>query len=455
MTKDMTVGSPLKLILAFSIPLLIGNLFQQFYNMVDTLIVGRYLGVDALAGVGSTASVSFLVIGFIMGMTGGFCVLISQSFGAHDYDAMRHTTATAIVLCVILTVIITVLSTVFAHPLLRLMKTPNAYYSYAYDYIIIIFAGSAASMFYNIISGILRALGDSKTPLYFLIISSVINIVLDIVFIRYFNMGVAGAAWATVIAQAISGLLCLVYMKKRFPILKMKRGDWALDFKLMLRHLQVGFPMALQFCVIAIGSIVLQGALNGMGSNAVAAYTAGNKVEQICMQPLSTFGLTMATYCAQNLGANRLDRIKAGVKSCFGLSILTALLGAALLIPFGGVICRIFFADNVPEVLKMAHTYLIICSSAFPALGLLFLYRNALQGMGNSFVPFLAGVSELVMRIISAVFLSKYIGYTGVCLAGPLAWVAAAVPLALMYYLKIHRMQKTAAADRPLYQTAN
>lgn len=445
MTKDMTSSSPLKLILTFSVPLLIGNIFQQLYNMVDTLIVGRYLGVDALAGVGSTASVSFLVIGFIMGMTGGFGVLISQRFGAHDYNGMKRAVASAIILSVVLTVIITALSTVFAHPLLRFMQTPIEFYNYAYDYIIIIFAGSAAAMFYNILSSILRALGDSRTPLYFLIISSFINIILDIAFIGYCNMGVAGAAWATVTSQAVSGLLCLIYMKKRFPILKIPRSAWAFDPGLILRHLQLGFPMALQFCVIAIGSIILQGALNNMGSNIVAAYTAGNKVEQICMQPLATFGLTMATYCGQNLGARRIDRIKAGVKSCFVLSLVTALLGAALLIPFGGYICRIFFKENIPQVTEMAHTYLIICSAFFPALGLLFLYRNALQGMGSSLVPLFAGICELVMRVICAEFLSQHIGYIGLCLAGPMAWVAAAVPLAVMYYIRINRLCKNCA----------
>lgn len=437
MTKDMTTGNPLKLIITFSVPLLIGNLFQQFYNMVDTLIVGRYLGVDALAGVGSTGSISFLVIGFVTGMTGGFCVLISQRFGAKDFEDMRHVTAMAILLSAALTVVLTVLSVVFAHPLLRFMQTPPEFYQYAYDYIIIIFAGVGASVFYNIISGILRALGDSKTPLYFLIISSLINVVLDIAFIGYCNMGVAGAAWATVLAQIISGVLCFVYMTIRFPVLKMTKSAWQLDGKVMWRHIQIGFPMALQFSIIAIGAIVLQGTINSMGSRVVAAYTAGSKVEQLCSQPLATFGVTMATYCGQNLGAGRIDRIRRGVNKCAVVSLGAAVLGAAVLLPFGGVISQIFFSEDIPEVTEMAHQYLMVCSSFFPVLALLFIYRNALQGIGNALVPLFAGISELVMRVAAAWFLADRLGYIGLCLAGPLAWIAAAIPLSIMYHRKI------------------
>lgn len=434
MTKDMTTGSPVRLIISFSIPLLIGNIFQQFYSMVDTIIVGRYVGPDALAAVGATGSLSFLVLGFVMGLTGGLAVLIAQRFGAGDMDGMRHATAMAILLCAGITVVLTVLSALFTRPLLALMQTPENIFEDSYRYIIIIFLGVAAPMFYNMISSVLRALGDSKTPLYFLIVSSVLNVVLDFIFILNFSMGVAGAAVATVLSQGVSGLLCLLYMVKRYKILAFHKQDWRMDAPLCANHLKISLPMAFQFSITAIGGIVLQGAINSFGSSVVAAYTAACKVEQLANQPLVTFGATMATYSAQNLGAGNIDRIRTGVNRCVVISMIFSAASALLILFFGGAFVQLFLSGDQPVIMQYARQYLNTIAGFVFVLGLLFIYRNVLQGIGYGFVPMMAGACELVARVLVALLLARYIGYTAICLAGPLAWISAAIPLAASYF---------------------
>lgn len=440
MAKDMTIGNPTKLILAFSIPLLIGNIFQQFYSMVDTIIVGRFVGVQALAAVGSTGSLSFLVIGFIMGLTSGFSVIISQRFGANDKRGLKRSVGTSIILCIILTIIITAVSLMTVKPLLVLMNTPSDILDDAYSYISIIFAGTGATIFYNMISSILRAMGDSKTPLYFLIISSVLNVILDLFFIINLSMGVAGAAYATIISQAFSAILCIIYTYKKYDILKLSKNDWKLKKSFALRHLRIGVPMALQFSITAIGVMVLQSALNAFGSTTVAAYTAASKVEQLVIQPCITFGVTMATYCGQNLGAGKVDRIKEGVKKCSIISIVVCVLAAVIVIFFGGTFTKLFISDADVEVIKAAQQYLNTVAVFFPILGVLFIYRNALQGIGDAFVPMMAGVAELVARAIVAFTLPAVLGYAGICLAGPLAWIAATIPLAIAYFKRINML---------------
>lgn len=440
MTKDMTTGNPVKLILFFSIPLLIGNIFQQFYSMVDTIIVGRFLGVKALAAVGSTGSMTFLIIGFVLGLASGFSVLVSQKFGANDEEGLKKAVASSIILSTILAIIITIISVFAAKPLLRLMNTPNDIINDAATYITIIFAGTAATFFYNMISGILRALGDSKTPLYFLIISSILNVVLDLVFIVNFKMGVSGAAFATVISQGVSGLLCLIYTAKKFPILHLKKEHFKFESEYIKQHLRIGVPMALQFSITAIGAIILQGAVNAFGSTVVAAHTAASRVEQLVMQPSVTFGVTMATYSAQNLGAGSIERIKEGVKKCTIINIIIGIVAALVLIFFGEMFIKMFVSDADPNVIAYAKKYLNTVAFFFIPLSLIFIYRNTLQGMGYTFVPMMAGVAELVARTIVAFTLPALIGYAGICLAGPMAWIAAAIPLILSYSKKINTM---------------
>ncbi|WP_195237768.1 MATE family efflux transporter [Romboutsia sp. 1001285H_161024_C4] len=443
MTKDMTTGNPVKLILYFSIPLLIGNIFQQFYSMVDTIIVGRFLGVKALAAVGSTSSMIFLIIGFILGLASGFSVLVSQRFGANDEEGVKKAVGSAIVLSVIMTIIITILSIFFTKPLLNLMKTPHDIIDEAYSYIIIIYGGIFVTFFYNIIASILRALGDSKTPLYFLIVASILNIILDLMFIVKFSMGVKGAAYATVISQGVSGILCLIYTAKKFPILRLEKRHFSFNLDFYKKHLNIGIPMALQFSITAVGAVILQGAVNSFGSTIVAAYTAASRVEQLVMQPSVTFGVTMATYCAQNLGANNIERIKEGVKKCTLINIAIGVIGGIILMTLGEYFVKLFVSNSDANVISYATKYLTTVSFFFIPLSLIFIYRNALQGMGYTFVPMMAGVYELLARTIVAFTLPLAIGYTGICLAGPMAWLAASIPLFIDYHKKVNSINSS------------
>ena len=440
MTKDMTTGNPVKLILLFSLPLLAGNIFQQFYSMVDTIIVGRFVGIDALAAVGSTGSMVFLINGFVIGLTAGLAILISQRFGAKDYLGMKKATASAITLSVISVILITVISVLGAKPMLRLMNTPDNIMSDASKYIIIMYAGTFATFIYNILASILRALGDSKTPLYFLIISSILNIVLDLVFILNFNMGVSGAAYATVISQGVSGLLCLIYTYKKHTILKLKKNDFKVEKEYYTTHLKIAIPMAMQFSITAIGIMIVQGALNIFGSTVIAAYTAASKALQLVMQPAVTFGVAMATYCGQNLGARKFTRIKEGVKKCTIISIITSIISGLVLVVFGKYFVLLFLENPDQSVIGYATQCLNISAIFFIPLGLIFIYRNALQGIGESFVPMMAGVYELGARALVAFTLPQFIGYFGICLADPVAWIAAAVPLAYTYYKRIKKL---------------
>ena len=432
MTNDMTTGNPVKLILLFSIPLLIGNIFQQFYNMVDTIIVGRFIGVEALAAVGTTSSMVFLVNGFVMGLTSGFAVLISQKYGAKDEVGVKEAVASSIILSIIATILVTFISVLSAKPLLTLMNTPSNILKDASTYIIILYAGNIAIIFYNMMAA--RALGDSKTPLYFLIVSSVLNIILDLVLIINFKMGVAGAAYATVISQGVSAILCVIYTYKRYKILRLKKDDFKVKKKYYRKHLKVGIPMALQFSITSIGIMTVQSAINIFGSTVIASYAASSKVLQLVMQPATTLGVTMATYCGQNIGAKRYDRIKEGVKKCVQISIITSVISAIILIFLGKYFVMMFVSNPDAEILSYAQQVLNISAIFFIPLGLIFVYRNALQGIGDSFIPMMAGVYELVARAIVAFTLPKVLEFMGICLADPVAWFAAVIPLAYTYY---------------------
>ena len=441
MTNDMTKGNPLKIFIFFSIPLLIGNIFQQLYSMVDTIIVGRFVGVNALAAVGSTGSLFFLVNGMVLGLTSGFAVLVAQKFGAKDEDGLKKAVASNILLTLISTVIITVIALIVKTPLLKMMNTPDNIFGDANTYITIIFAGIITQALYNMAAGILRSLGDSKTPLYFLIVSSVINIILDLVFIINFKMGVAGAAYATNIAQGISAILCLIYSYKKFPVLRIKKEDFKFGTAYISKHLKIGIPMGLQFSVTAIGIVIVQSAINVFGSTVIAAYTASSKVLQLVMQPSTSFGVTIATYAGQNLGAKRFDRIKNGMKIMNKISVVTSLLAGAVLVFLGKYFVMLFIDNPTPEIFKYAQEVFNYSAIFFIPLGFIFVYRNVLQGMGESFVPMMAGVYELAARSVVAFTLPKFIGFTGICLSDPVAWLSASVPLMITYYRKMKKIE--------------
>ena len=438
--RDMTKGSPMKLLLLFSLPVLLGNVFQQLYNMVDTIIVGRYLGYQALAAVGTTGSLNFLVLGFANGLTSGFSVMVAQRFGAKDEAGLKKAEASAVTLCAGITVALTVLSLFTARPLLTLIHTPEDIIGDAVIYISIIYAGIAATIMYNLLACLLRAVGDSRSPLYFLMISSLLNIVLDIVLIRYAGLGVAGAALATVISQLVSGLLCLLYIRRKYPILHLSKEDFKVPVSMYRRHLNIGLPMAFQFCITAIGTVVVQGALNLFGTEKIAAFTAASKAEQLVTQPAVTFGVAMATYSGQNLGAGKTDRIKEGVAKCTVLTLTCAVISMIILFLFGTPLTKLFMtaeemdAAVLDEILSAAQMYLRQAALFFPFLNMIFVYRNVLQGIGRSFMPLMGGVFELMTRMAASYILPGLLGFRGICLAGPLAWVSAAVPLGIAYY---------------------
>lgn len=442
MVKDLTTGNPLKLILFFSLPMVVGNLFQQFYNMADSIVVGQFLGVNALAAVGSTGSISFLVLGFATGTCSGLCIPVAQAFGAGDHKTMRRYVANSVYIAAAITVLITAGTLLLTRQILVLMQTPADIFEDAYAYIIVVFAGTGALMLYNLLSGVLRALGDSKTPLYFLIVASVLNVGLDVLFIVPFRMGTAGAAYATVIAQAVSGLLCLVYIWKRFPILRMKREDWRPDAALIRRMLAMGVPMGLQFSLTAVGSILLQTAVNGLGSGIVAAVTAAGKVSLIVTQPMETIGLTMATYCGQNLGAGKIERIHRGIRTSVVLTLGYSVVACLIVSLWGGEISRLFISgDDVDGILEQIRYFLIINGLFYPVLTLIFIFRNSLQGLGSGIPAMTAGIFELVGRSFVAFCLVGAFGFNAVCFANPAAWVAADLLLLPVYFVVMRRLR--------------
>lgn len=442
MTKDMTKGNPLKLIILFSIPVLLGNIFQQFYTMVDTVIVGRFLGEDALAAVGSTGSIVFLVIGFAMGIAQGFGVMISHAFGAKEEKRLKHYVAVALTLGFIISLIMTVITVISSKQLLLFMKTPENILDMANSYISVIYAGLTATMFYNISSAILRGIGDSKTPLYFLIISSVLNIILDLFFIINLHMGSAGAAYATVISQAVAALLCFIYMFKRFNILKISKKDFYLDFKSCREMLSIGIPMAVNYSVTAVGVMILQSAVNVFGSGVVASYTAASKVEKLVTQPMITLGSTMATYCGQNLGAQKYHRIFDGMKKSLVITFFLSAFAAVISIFGGEFIVRCFLSEPTETILNYAQQYLNTISCFYIPLAFIFLYRNALQGLNRGFLPMLSGIFEMVCRVIIVFFMLEPWGYRAVCFASPAAWLGAGIPLAITYFFWQQRQKK-------------
>lgn len=439
MTKTMTEGNPAKLIFFFTLPLLAGNLFQQFYNMMDTLIVGRGLGVQALASVGCTTGIVFIIIGFVQGMTTGTSIVLAQCFGAEDKDGVRRSFAANIVIAVIATVILTAIAIPMARPFLEVLHTPENIIEDAYRYIVIIYAGIWSAMLFNVLSNCVRALGDSRTPLLFLVISSILNVILDIVLIVFVKAGVAGAAIATVIAQAFSGILCVIYIAKKFPILHVRRQDFARRHLQLWRHIRLGLPMGFQASIIGIGCIIVQSMVNSYGDTTVAAYTAAQKIELVVLQPLCSFGMTMATYVAQNYGAGQISRIKKGIHQCAAMSITYAALAFVVMHLWGGAIAGVFVGDQ-SEVISQSALYLSTTSCFYVILSMLYIYRYSLQGLGQGVVPTIAGIMELVMRWLGVLLLADRFGFMGVSIAYALAWPGSTTPLFIAYLITMHRL---------------
>lgn len=441
MTMDMTTGSPIKKILRFFIPVLLGNLLQQLYSTVDSIIVSNYVGVDAFAGVSVTGSLNFLILGLALGMCSGFAIPVSQEFGAGDTVKMRRCFANALYASAVISVVMAVVTAIFSPQILTVLKVPGDIFDYACTYIRLIFIGIPATVMYNLLSGVMRAVGDGRTPLIMLLLSTVLNVILDLVFILAFDMGVAGAAIATVLAQLVSGLLCLYVIFVKTDVLKVRKGEWSFSGALIKRLIGIGLPMGLQFSITAIGSNILQTSVNTLGSSAVAAIGAGAKAQFIFTTPLEAIGVTMATYAGQNLGARRIDRVRKGVKDITIIMAVYCAVAFALQLLVGKYIVMLFTGADAGAILTDANIYLNVVMGFSFLLAIVLIYRNTIQGLGYSNAAMLAGLMELVGRTFVALVLVKEFGFHGASYANPIAWICADVLLLPLYFKVIKRYE--------------
>ena len=416
MTKDMTSGSTLRHIINFAVPLCMGMLFQQLYSMVDTMIVGKVLGVQPLAGVGATGSLNFMIIWFCLGICNGFSIPIAQAFGASKEVELRRYVANSTWLCVFFSIVITFFVCIFTRNMLVLLKTPEDIFEYAYIYILIIFLGIPCTFL---------ALGDSKTPLMFLILSSVMNIALDFILMIPIPLGVAGAAIATVISQGVSGGICLIYMKKKFPILKASRDEWRMRGNYMKRLCAIGVPMGLQYSITAIGSLVITAAVNVLGATAVAGVTAAQKINNLITCPLESLGQTMAPYTGQNIGAGKKERVSDGVKKASICGFVWSAICIPIVLLFGKPMTLLFLSEPNAEVVNYSFLFLLVSTLGYCLLTLVGTVRFSIQGMGYSGFAMTAGVLEMAARTIAGVVLAPLMGYMGICLSNVLAWIFA------------------------------
>ena len=425
MVKDMTNGSPSKHILGFAVPMLFGMLFQQFYNLVDTIIVGKTLGVEALAGVGATGSINFMIIGFCMGVCNGFVIPVAQCFGAKKPADLRKYVFNGYICSIVFVIVLTLASVIFCRRILIIMNTPADIIDHAYNYIVVIFIGIPTVFLYNMVSGVIRSLGDSKTPVVFLVLSSIINVVLDFFLILVCKMGVAGAGWATVTSQLISGLTCLIYMYKKYDILKGDKSERVLDRRFITNLCMNGVPMGLQYSITAIGSTILQAAVNTLGSTYVAAMTAGSKMFNFTCCPFDALGSTMATYAGQNVGAAKIKRLGQGVRSAMIIGSVYSVLSLIALYFTTDYIALLFVNASETTIIALTRQFILASACFYIPLTGVNVVRFCIQGMGFSVFAISAGILEMIGRAFAAIILIPSIGFMGACLASPIAWIAA------------------------------
>lgn len=430
MTKDLTNGHPLKIIFTFAFPVFLGYLFQQFYNLVDTIIVGQFLGVKALAAIGSTGSLNFFIIGFCMGLCSGFSIPVAQRFGGENYTAMRQLIFNSWILILVSCFALSIPSVMFCRSLLLLVKTPKDVVGMAYSYFVIILAGIPVTLFYNFLAGIIRSVGDSKTPLYFLIISALLNIALDLIFISLFNWGIPGAAYATVISQGVSGVLCFFYMKAKFEILRFRKEDKTISRKKIMNLLGIGVPMGLQYSITAIGSVILQSAVNALGSLYVASVAAGQKITIFFSTPFDALGTTMATYGGQNVGAKKFERLNSGLFWGCLIGFIYSAVAFVVMFFFSRKLAMLFINQNesletASQIADNVRIFLLANSGFYILLTLVNAVRFLIQGMGFSKTAIFAGAFELVGRAVIGIMFVPLFGFPAACFASPLAWVLA------------------------------
>lgn len=442
--SDMTVGSPLRQITKFALPLILGYILQQMYLVIDAAIVGRWIGVGALAAVGASSSIMFLVMGFCNGACAGFAIPVAQSFGAKDYSKMRLYVANAVRISAVMATVVTLLSLMFCRRILQMVNTPADIFHDAYIFLMLQFAAIPLTFGFNLFSGQIRALGNSRQPFYFLIASAVVNVLLDVVLILGCGLGVAGAGIATWLSQALSVILCLWYIRKRMQLLIPKGDERRFDNKRTSILLNNGVPMGLQFSITGIGIIMLQSANNALGTTCVAAFTASMRIKYLFTCVFENIGVAMATYCGQNLGARRMDRVTNGVKDAIKLMLIYFVFTFALIYPFADWMMRLFVDSGEAEVVGRAAQFMRIANYFYPALGLLTILRYSIQGLGFSNLSMLSGVMEMIARCGVSLWLVPALAWTGVCLGDPVAWIMADLFLIPAFLWVQQRLRKQA-----------
>lgn len=446
-SKEMTEGAAWPLIFKFTVPLLLGNILQQTYSLIDAAIVGKFLGINSLASVGASTSVIFLILGFCNGCCGGFGIPVAQKFGARDYDTMRRYVSVSLQLSVVMSVAIALITSIFCADILRMIRTPENILDGAYDYLLVTFIGIPFTFFYNLLSSIIRALGDSKTPFWFLLLSTILNIILDFFCILVLQWGVMGAAIATVISQGISAALCYIYMYRHFQILRGTPDERKFQPQLAKTLLYIGVPMGLQFSITAIGSIMLQSANNALGTACVAAFTSAMRIKMFFLCPFESLGIAMATYTGQNYGAGKPERIWQGIKASTWMMLIYAAFTFIVLMIGSRFLALLFVDPSEVEILNDTELFLHIAASFFPILGLLCILRYTIQGAGYTNLAMLSGVSEMIARTLVSIYAVPVYGYIAVCFGDPTAWIAADIFLVPAFIYVYKRLKRIAVAQ--------
>ncbi len=454
MIKDMTTGKALKLILLFSLPILLGNVFQQLYQLADIFIVGRLLGENALAAVGASAPIYFTFLIIAFSFTGGLTAITAQRFGAGDNDGVRRSVTHSIRASLVLSVGLTILLVAVLKPLMRVLNVPEGIFTDSYHFILILGSALILIVAFNLLSGFIRALGDSKTPLYFLIFSTVLNILFNFILIKYAQMGVIGSALGTLFAIAVSVVCCVLYIRKYYPILLLKKQDWQYNPAFMREHLHIAIPMSIQFSILSLSIMVIQAVSNSFGERVIVGLTISLRVEQLATQPLMAIGLAMATFVAQNYGAGKISRIRSAVRQTAAVSFILSLVMSACVFFFGRQMIGSFLDNPDSFAVNVGMSYLSISIMFYFFLGMIFIFKNTLQSMGKPLYPVLSGFIELGIRSFAAVYLASKIGYTGIYYASPLAWLGGAAVVFLGYYLNVYRRSEAElkAEYRALYR---
>lgn len=437
MVMDMTIGSPIKLILLFALPILLGSVFQQFYNVVDTVIAGRYLGSTGLAAIGATTAIYSLAINLVCGMNNGYAIIVSRSYGEGSEEKIRNSVALMLVLNIIISLLFTVAALIIIKPVLNLLNTPGEIFDSAHSYIFIIISGLIITILYNMESAVLRALGNSVTPLIFLIVASLFNVVLDIIFVAVFKMGTAGLALATVMAQLISVILCYIHIKLKYPVLKLHRKNFQFTMDSLKEMFLTGLSMGMMYSIFSFGTVILQGAINAMGTVTITAHVAARKLMELLSQPLGTVATANGTFVSQNYGAGKIQRIREGIRKSIITALIWSLIATIMTFGFSKLMVVLMTSTKDSEVIKLASTYLITNIPFFGVLSVLIILRTSLQGLGEKITPLISSTIELAAKVLATWLIIPRTGYIVVCLLEPVIWVICMLWLIRSYRVAI------------------